>query len=306
MRLLAAMTCIPDAQEQSTSIFTVPIGSQVLQTDADIEPEEIARVARVPATTLNMWATLLKSHGVSISEGKLSKGPSQPISSDQKESMPRHSPKQAERAIDEIGTSVLATFNRARSFGTGIMGHTVTSTSRQPFRRIVSAPSQHPACTESPASDLPVASSSQASLTGLFSGRIFQLLGEAKCQTVKSEIERCGGYVISGEDDADSADFILVRLISGSKLYLAETAAEPQTASKYRTECWLEKCIFEERICSVEEHWSFLPLKMEVGSVVGAERMYLSFSGLDQSEACWTRRLIRAIGKRFGTHYEYQ
>ena len=32
---------------------------------------------------------------------------------------------------------------------------------------------------------------------------------------------------------------------------------------------------------------------------VDTSRIVLSFSGLDEAEACWIRRLLRAIGKSF-------
>jgi hypothetical protein len=37
-------------------------------------------------------------------------------------------------------------------------------------------------------------------------------LGEAKCQNVKTEIEGCGGRMLS-EDEEVGADFIVVRLV---------------------------------------------------------------------------------------------
>lgn len=49
---------------------------------------------------------------------------------------------------------------------------------------------------------------------------------------------------------------------SGSKLYRDET--DELEKSKYRTECWLERCMFEERICPPEEHVSFVPLGIEM------------------------------------------
>jgi len=33
---------------------------------------------------------------------------------------------------------------------------------------------------------------------------------------------------------------------------------------KYRTECWLERCIFEERLCPPADHVTFLPLGIEI------------------------------------------
>jgi len=60
--------------------------------------------------------------------------------------------------------------------------------------------------------------------------------------------------------------------------------------------------MFEERICSPEEHISFIPLRIE-SPVPGAECVDLSFSGLDQSEACWIRRLLRAIGANLAPNF---
>ena len=98
---------------------------------------------------------------------------------------------------------------------------------------------------------------------------------------------------------------------SGSKLYRDDPDAHER--GKYRTECWLERCIFEERICPPDEHISFAPVPVQTpvdgaftGSYdgivflmtwAGTERISLSFSGLDQSEACWIRRLARALGR---------
>ena len=48
---------------------------------------------------------------------------------------------------------------------------------------------------------------------------------------------------------------------SGSKFFRNE--CDERDRKKYRTECWLEKCIFDERICSAEEHVSFMPLKIQ-------------------------------------------
>lgn len=47
-------------------------------------------------------------------------------------------------------------------------------------------------------------------------------------------------------------------MCSGSKLFRDEL--DPHERAKYRTECWLERCIFEERICSPDEHVSFAPI----------------------------------------------
>lgn len=71
--------------------------------------------------------------------------------------------------------------------------------------------------------------------------------------------------------------------------------------------------MYEERICEPEEHVAFVPLGIETPiagefylrpmfvlhlttAVLGAEEVNLSFSGLDQSEGFWIRRLARALG----------
>jgi DNA replication regulator DPB11 len=101
---------------------------------------------------------------------------------------------------------------------------------------------------------------------------------------------------------------------SGSKLYREEP--DDTLKSKYRTECWLERCIFEERVCAPEEHVTFRPLNIQMpvaGQLLsfplffwlvlivqfhctGAEKLLLNYSGLDQSEVCFISRLLRALG----------
>ncbi|OSC98510.1 hypothetical protein PYCCODRAFT_1480561 [Trametes coccinea BRFM310] len=127
----------------------------------------------------------------------------------------------------------------------------------------------------------------------LFKGVRIRALGEAKCASVRRAIEDCGGTWVNADDDDESVDFIIVRLVSGSAIFRQE-GDEAQRA-KYRTECWLERCIFEERICPADDHVAFVPLGIEA-PVAGTEDMVVSYSGLDQSEACWVRRLLRALG----------
>ena len=54
---------------------------------------------------------------------------------------------------------------------------------------------------------------------------------------------------MSSRDDED-ADVVLVRLVSGSSLAWGET--DEGERAKYRTECWLERCLFEERVFAPE------------------------------------------------------
>lgn len=38
---------------------------------------------------------------------------------------------------------------------------------------------------------------------------------------------------------------------------------DPILRSKYRTECWLERCIFEDKVCPPDADISFTPLAIE-------------------------------------------
>ena len=80
---------------------------------------------------------------------------------------------------------------------------------------------------------------------------------------------------------------------SGSSIFRRET--EEEERAKYRTECWLERCIFEERVCEPGEHITFTPLKVEP-PIPGADNILLSVSGLGPVELCTIRRLLRALG----------
>jgi hypothetical protein len=85
--------------------------------------------------------------------------------------------------------------------------------------------------------------------------------------------------------------------------------------AKYRTECWLEQCMFDERLCSPDEQVTFLPLvvrtpvpgeysylKRSIKALgididEGAESVVLAISGPSQSERYGLKRLFRALGK---------
>ncbi|KAI8969897.1 hypothetical protein BD414DRAFT_502526 [Trametes punicea] len=229
--------------------------------------------------------------------------------------------------------SALSSFRRARSFAPATKDAS-TPVSRQPFRRAPTVGEGALASRTSSLSflgrsvgsvqaavgvDLPVASTSAAagpSRAGsvapenamdlgaegervsegareLFKGMRIRALGEARCASVRRAIEECGGTWVSADDDDDAVNFVVVRLVSGSALFRQEIDGAER--AKYRTECWLERCIFEERICAPEEHVAFGPLAIEA-PVAGTEHMVMSYSGLDQSEACWVRRLLRALG----------
>ncbi|KAF9496674.1 hypothetical protein BDN71DRAFT_1415262 [Pleurotus eryngii] len=128
----------------------------------------------------------------------------------------------------------------------------------------------------------------------LYSGKIFRALGEASCSSVREAIESQGGRLVEEKAAANvEVDYILVRLVSGSKYYHDE--ASQTERQKYRTECWLERCMFEERIISPSENITFAPLELR-RSIPGVGKIVVSLSGLDQSEVCCVKRLAKALG----------
>ncbi|KAF4571183.1 hypothetical protein EYR36_008512 [Pleurotus pulmonarius] len=128
----------------------------------------------------------------------------------------------------------------------------------------------------------------------LYSGKIFRALGEASCSSVREAIESQGGRLVGEKAAADvEVDYILVRLVSGSKYYHDEISRTER--QKYRTECWLERCMFEERIVSPSENITFAPLELQQ-SITGVGKIVISLSGLDQSEVCCVKRLAKALG----------
>ncbi|KZP22630.1 hypothetical protein FIBSPDRAFT_787042 [Athelia psychrophila] len=288
------------------------------------EEEEAASVKRVPALTLRLWERLLKPRGFEIAGGALVRSPSKDkgVSQAQQDGdMPpsplapkRRLPEDDERDTGGIG-SVIASFKRTNSFVQPAPAH--ASVPRQPFRRAISTSVvagheyTHPPATRTHSAPMDTGDNgaeagpssqggSSSSSRYLFAGLTFRGLGEARSPIVRTEIEGCGGRMVSDAEPDENVDFVLVRLVSGSKLYLDEPDSAER--AKYRTECWLERCVFEERICAADEHVVFTPLTIQT-PVAGADKINLSFSGLDQSEACWTRRLLRALGANIAPNF---
>ncbi|PCH42583.1 hypothetical protein WOLCODRAFT_137970 [Wolfiporia cocos MD-104 SS10] len=297
-----------------------PTNNDDLLASAANDEEEVASARRVPAEMLQIWGSLLKPRGFDISGGKLVRSPSKSHkTTDGGKSVREPSPvrSKAERFASQrpggasaIPASVLSTFRRAHSFAP--VGRNAPA-SRQPFRRVpLVAPTPlflgHPTTPTEDRDGVPPVPSTQpvpgqkdradgsragapSSSSTVFAGLTFRAVGEAKGPRVKMAVEECGGRLVSDEYDGE-VDFILVRLISGSNFY---RQAVEEERHKYRTECWLERCVFEERICAPEEHATFVPLGIEL-PIPGSEFVTLSHSGLDQSEACWAQRLARAMG----------
>ncbi|KAF8442094.1 hypothetical protein L210DRAFT_3535754 [Boletus edulis BED1] len=278
----------------------VPAGSFTVISNLQIdgEEEEMAMVDKpVPAVTLQLWQSLLKPRGFELDGGKLVRSPSKSQATRSPPSTPtRHRAQsnagnrngaRVEHGKEREKESVISSFRRAHSFAPVPVKEPAI---RQPFRRNTACPV---VCSgEAEGSGLhKTVQPGESAIPTLFAGYTFRLLGEARCTNVRLAIENGGGIVV--DDDAEEPNFIIVRLISGTKLYHDEF--DDNVRTKYRTECWLEHSVFHERICEPDENVSFTPLKIAT-PVPDAETVHLSLSGLDQSELCWIRRLVRAVG----------
>ncbi|KAJ7576872.1 hypothetical protein C8J56DRAFT_1031650 [Mycena floridula] len=276
-----SLTMPPISPPTSTAAL-IP-SKNIYQKPSDVD-EEIASINRPPAVALKFWDSLLKPRGIEItSKGTMLKSPSKANS--EVRPLPVRPPSPIERQPLAKTTSVLhaSEFRRANSF----VSHS-SSQVKRPFQR---APSKLDGPMASPGagpSQIPDVVTSERSI---FSGLRFRLLGEAKQEHVRSAIQGGGGMVVTG--DQKTVDFIIVRLVTGSKLYREEYDEDEK--SKYRTECWLEQCIHEDRLCEADEHVAYLPLGIDI-PIIGAEEIRLSFSGLDDSEQCFLRRLFKALG----------
>ncbi|KAI6099787.1 hypothetical protein F5141DRAFT_1143582 [Pisolithus sp. B1] len=277
--------CSPEVQitpQRPRSTFTV-----IDHLPSDPDEEEDAAIKRAPAVTLHLWQGLLKPRGFELEGGKLVRSPSKSQAVPLPLSTPLPLPWGPLDGETKTKQSVLSTFKRANSFASAVREPLL----RQPFRPTTSVPAQVSESADDSGSSRSANQQANSTTATLFAGYTFRLLGEARCPNVRSAIENGGGIVT--DDDMSEVGFIIVRLISGSKLYRDEPDEVERT--KYRTECWLEHSVFFERICTPEENISFTPLAIPT-PIPGAENVLLSLSGLDQSELCWIRRLLRALG----------
>lgn len=132
-----------------------------------------------------------------------------------------------------------------------------------------------------------VASRKELGGDGIFSGATFRAMGDAACDVVFSALERAGGTLLQ----AGSPDYYIVRLVGGSD---AQKEFPLSEHAKFRTECWLERCLFENRICPVEDSITCVPLT--VRRPIKDHSSYLvAFSGLDTFDATWVARLLRLL-----------
>ncbi|TFK21460.1 hypothetical protein FA15DRAFT_672523 [Coprinopsis marcescibilis] len=274
--------------------------------------DETASVDIVPAVRAQVWGGLLERRGYEISEGKVIRSPTK-AQSLQTDRLSTSFPQGVMTIRQRNARSVISAVRSTNSFAP-VETEAGPSVGKRaiPFRRSSTTTSglnradtpldqgEGPRYPNNP-DDQPLDNIAGPSsvrqdaeptpIPQMFSGMKICALGEARSLAVKTAVEGSGG-IYALEEDSD-IDFFVVRLLSGSKIY----RSEPDTLlrKRYRTECWLERCVHEERICQPEEHISFVPLGINI-PVLGAEKIHIGLSGLDQSESCHTRRLLRALG----------
>ncbi|KAF8628551.1 hypothetical protein AX15_003819 [Amanita polypyramis BW_CC] len=289
------------------------IGTQQQPSALD-EDEEIACVAHRPAMTVQIWGSLLKTRGYEIMNGKVIRDPSKtqnpPLSLPHLDTTNRNPDPLDSNGMNidaAKAKSIISTFQRANSFTPVDFSSQKNHSSQraQPFRRTTSVADalsqpQRQATPFLGTDGNAEAGPSTTGLRGIFSGLRFRVLGEARSGSVRSAIENEGGTWASDKDMDEDVDYIVVRLVSGSKLY-REEPDEPQK-TKYRTECWLERCLSERAVCPYEGHITFLPLSIQL-PVASTEDIVMCFSGLHQDEQFWLTRLLRALGIRQETAF---
>jgi hypothetical protein len=111
--------------------------------------------------------------------------------------------------------------------------------------------------------------------SAVFAGKRLRAIGEANCAALRQELERAGAVLINRS--GAKVDFYVVRLAGYALFWACEcislTAAfsgaelmkqeAPQDEHhKFRTECWVERCIFESRICDVDKNVTFRPFSI--------------------------------------------
>ncbi|KAJ3548746.1 hypothetical protein NMY22_g1144 [Coprinellus aureogranulatus] len=244
--------------------------------------EEAACVKVVPDITLKVWTGLLERRGYEVANGEVIRSPSK--SQNRRRSA---TPPLVRRRAKHSGV-----ISAVRSDNTFQAVDKDAGTSKpMPFKRTATASSTSSRQSRAPSSEQEAGPSKSASppLPKIFAGMRISLLGDAYAPAVVAAIQQSGGEVVTGED----ADVYIVRLSSGTQLYLSEE--DEDVRGKYRTECWLEQCIHEERVVPVDDHVSFRPLAIRT-PVPGANAIHIGLSGLEQSESCFTRRLLKAFG----------
>ncbi|KAL5504090.1 DPB11 [Sanghuangporus vaninii] len=283
---------ITSTAEQSKQ--RAPTPSSQLDVNADVE--ETANVKRMPEAAALLWESALKKRGFEMKDGKLLRSPSKSTSLSRESSQipllpPSHNHDEPATS-SRTKSSLNAAFKRTKSFAAKT---TEPDSVKSAFQRVLSTPA---AAENRQVSTIISGSLAQQDRNhipegerNLFAGLRFRALGEASGPKLTEALELRGGTVIVDVDT--EVDFIVVRLVSGSTFYRNEPRQTER--QKFRTECWIERCMFEERVCAWDEHPAFVPLRIPT-PLPGADKLVVHISGLIPSEKTPSVRLLKAIG----------
>ncbi|KAJ7879845.1 hypothetical protein B0H13DRAFT_2345907 [Mycena leptocephala] len=203
----------------------------------DDEGDEFAPVQSVPGLTLQLWSSLLKGRGYEVARGGVVLSPGKAREMIVIRSLNEDPPAQ------DAGTSGLSSFRRANSIIVPREREGSAGPSRLPFGRSAST------------ANAANSNSNNACPSSARAKRLGKKMSPPPTSTpTPAAIENAGGFIVRADADTD-ADYIIVRLVSGSALYFAEHNAAAR--ERYRTECWLERCRFVDRVCAPDEHASF-------------------------------------------------
>ncbi|KAG8756889.1 hypothetical protein FRC12_010438 [Ceratobasidium sp. 428] len=230
-------------------------------------------------------------------------------------------------------TSMVSRINSLRDsafqLGTGnaIGGQNVPSSVSRTLPRVasISNPSQGPGNPTAITNDSGgVFAAPAAPAARVFAGKRIAAVGEARGATLYAALRTHGAIIIGELETPDpkgkgkakdtgstiilpsgEVDYYIVRLAS-------ESAREARTLDcydKFRTDCWVEHCIFEDRLCPAEDNITYAPLKIRL-PVPGVEDIKLNWTGLNNDQESAAKRLVKVLGitvtetfaKRTNTH----
>ncbi|KAG9117283.1 hypothetical protein FRC07_007382 [Ceratobasidium sp. 392] len=158
----------------------------------------------------------------------------------------------------------------------------------------------------------------------VFAGKRIAPVGDARGLMLYSALRTHGAIVVGEPENPDhtgkgkakddssttvlppgEVDYYIVRLSSES----AKNARMLDCYDKFRTDCWVEHSIFEDRLCLPEENITYAPLKIQL-PVSGTENIKLHWTGLNNEQESAAKRLVKTLGitvtetfaKRVTTH----
>lgn len=208
--------------------------------DASADDEELVSVRRVPALTLQVWHSVLRTRGFELAGGRLVRSPSKSQTLPLATSTPCPPPLARARTVGTLGAgqgrdvlpgaprSALASFSRAHSFAPKSGDASTLKSAQAMFRRASKAPPlvecssflggmRSDGAGPSRLQEVEEEGETTGEPTSngqLFAGLKFVARGEADCENVESAIRGAGGVVLPDMPEAvEEADYIVVRLV---------------------------------------------------------------------------------------------